>query len=107
MKIAIPNDASSIPDGGAMDNGVLLSASELEKRGYFVNSPSDDVPILAKTKEDDEKDKNYRPLKHSHSSALDDEVPEQIYGSDGEEIMSETHHGRELVRFHIYTSNHE
>lgn len=67
---------------GAIENGALLSASKLEKHGYFVNSPSssDDVPL-------------------KHSSALDDEAPEQIYGSDGEELMSETEYGRELVRF--------
>jgi hypothetical protein len=88
-----------------MENGVLLSASELEKRGYFVNSPSDDVPTLAKIKDDDEKDKAYRPPKHSN--ALEDEEPEQIYGSDGEELMSETDRGRELVSFHTHTSNSE
>ena len=86
-----------------MENGALLSASELEKRGYFINSPSDDVPVLAKIKDDDEKDKAYRPPKQS--SALDDEEPEQIYGSDGEELISETDHGCELVRFHIHTSD--
>jgi hypothetical protein len=88
-----------------VENGALLSASELEKRGHFVNSPSDDVPILAKSKDDDEKDKAYRPPKHSN--ALEDEEPEQIYGSDGEELTSETDHGRELVRFHIHTYNPE
>jgi hypothetical protein len=46
---------------------LLLSASELEKRGYFVNSPSDDVPVLAKIKDDDddEKDKTYQPPENS------------------------------------------
>ena len=108
LKIAIPNDAP-IPDGGAMENGALLSASELEKRGFFVNSPSDDVLTLAKIRDDDErddeKDKAYRPPKHS--SALDDEAPEQIYGSDGEELTSETDRGRELVSVYIHTSNLE
>ena len=93
-----------MPDGGAVENGALLSASELEKRGYFVNSPSDDVPALSnQNKDDDKKDKMYQPPKLS--SALDDEAPEQIYGSDGEELISETEYGLELVRFHIHTSN--
>ena len=97
LKIAIPNDASK-PDGGAVENGTLLSASELKKCGYFINSPSDNVPVLSnKTKDDNRKDKTYQPPKHS--SALDDEAPEQIYGSDGEELMSETEYGHELVRF--------
>lgn len=76
----------------------MLSASELHKRGHFINSPSDTTPILgAKTKEidDDPKDKSYQPLKHSN--ALDDEAPECIYTSDGEEVTSETEFGRELV----------
>ena len=55
----MPQLKIAIPDGGAMENGALLSASKLEKRGYFVNSPSDDVPVLAKIKDDDEKDKAY------------------------------------------------
>jgi hypothetical protein len=93
-----------MPDGGAVENGALLSASELEKRGYFVNSPSDDVPVLSnQNKDDDKKDKMYQPPKHN--SALDDEAPEQIYGSDGEEIISETEYGHELVRFYIHTDN--
>ena len=88
-----------------MENGTLLSVSELKKRGYFVNSPSNDVPVLAKIKDDDEKDKVYQPLKQS--SALDDEEPDQIYGSDGEELTSEMDHSHELIRFHICTSNPE
>jgi len=72
--------------------------SKLEKCGYFVNLPSDDVPVLSnKTKDDDGKDKTYQSPKHS--SALDDEAPEQIYGSDGEELTSKTEYGCELVRF--------
>jgi hypothetical protein len=75
----------------------LLSASELHKRGHFINSPSDETPILdAKTKDiDDPKDKSYRPVKRS--DALDDEAPEYIYTSDGEEVTSETEFGHELV----------
>jgi hypothetical protein len=41
----------------------------------------------------------YQPPKHS--SALDDEAPEQIYSSDGEELISETEYSHELVRFCI------
>ena len=37
LKISIPKDAS-MPDRGAVENGALLSASDLEKCGYFVNS---------------------------------------------------------------------
>ena len=56
------------------------------------------MPVLSnKTKNDDGKDKTYQPPKHS--SAFDDEAPEQIYGSDGEELTSETEYGHELVRF--------
>ena len=47
-----------MPDGGAMENSALLSASDLEKCGYFVNSPSDDVPvgpILSNQNKDDDK----------------------------------------------------
>ena len=81
-----------MPDGGAVENGALLSVSELKKRGYFVNSPSDDVPVgpilSNQNKDDNKKDKTYQPLKHS--STLDDDAPEQIYGSDGEELISET-----------------
>lgn len=76
----------------------MLSATELHKRGHFVNSPSDATPILsAKPKDidDDPKDKSYQPLKRSN--ALDNEVPECIYTSDGEEVISETEFGRELV----------
>ena len=93
-----------MPDGGAVENGALLSANELEKCGYFVHSPSDDVPVLPnQKKDDDEKDKTYKPPKHS--STLDDEAPEQIYGSDGEELVSETDYGHKLVRPYIHMSN--
>jgi hypothetical protein len=76
----------------------LLSASELHARGHFVNSPSDTAPIPgANSKEidDDAKDKSYQPPKRSN--ALDDEAPEYIYTSDGEEVTTETEFGRELV----------
>jgi hypothetical protein len=97
LKINIPKDASK-PDGDAIENGALLSASELHARGHFVNSPSDTAPIPGtNTKEigDDPKDKSYQPLKRSN--ALDDEALECIYTSDGEEVTSETEFGRELV----------
>jgi hypothetical protein len=77
----------------------LLSARELQARGHFVNSPSDTAPILdAKIKdtEEDPKDKSYQPPKHSN--VLDDEAPDCIYTSDGEEATSETDFGFELVR---------
>ena len=79
-----------ILDGGAVKNGALLSATELKKCGYFVNSPLDEIPVQAdQTKEDyDGKDRTYQPPKHSN--ALDDEAPGSIYGSNGEELMSET-----------------
>jgi hypothetical protein len=76
----------------------LLSASELHARGHFVNSPSDTAPIPgANSKEidDDAKDKSYQ--KPKRSNALDDEAPEYIYTSDGEEVTTETEFGRELV----------
>jgi hypothetical protein len=76
----------------------LLSASELHARGHFVNSPSDAAPNLGeKTKDidNDPKDKSYQPPKHSN--ALDDEAPECIYTSKGEEVTSETEFGCELV----------
>ena len=77
----------------------MLSASELHKCGHFINSPSDTIPIFGtKSKnisDDDPKDKSYRPLKRT--DALDDEAPEFIYTSDGEEVTSETEFGRELV----------
>ncbi|KAI9509506.1 hypothetical protein F5148DRAFT_1282929 [Russula earlei] len=97
LKVNIPKDASK-PDGDAVENGALLSASELHARSHFVNSPSDTAPILGvKTKDinDEPKDKLYRPPKHSN--ALDYEAPEYIYTSDGEEVTSETEFGRELV----------
>ena len=43
----------------------------------------------------------------SPSSALDDEAPEQIHGSDEEDLISEIEYGYELVRFYIHTSNPE
>jgi hypothetical protein len=52
-----------MPDGDAVENGVVLSASELHARGHFVHSPSDTAPILStKTKDidNDPKDKIYR-----------------------------------------------
>jgi hypothetical protein len=97
LKIAIPKDASK-PDGDAVENAVLLSASELQARGHFVYSPSKEAPALADKTEDDcedPKDKSYEPPKRSN--ALDDEAPERIYSSGGEEVTSETEQGRELV----------
>jgi hypothetical protein len=99
----IPKDASK-PDGDAVENGILLSATELQRRGHFVSSPSDAVALpipSAKTRnksEDDDstKDKTYRPPKRSNP--LDDEAPQSIYTTEGEEITSETEFGRELVR---------
>jgi hypothetical protein len=82
----------------AVENGKLLSASELHARGHFVNSPSDSAPVHStKTRDvdDDPKDKSYQPPKCSN--ALDDEAPERVYGSDGEEVTSETEFGCELV----------
>jgi hypothetical protein len=97
-KIVIPKDASK-PDGDAVENGALLSASELQARGHFVNSPSDVVPIPAKKNKDNEdhkNDKTYQPPKRSN--ALDDEAPKSIYTSDGEEVTTETEYGTELVK---------
>jgi hypothetical protein len=77
LKISIPKDASK-PDGDAIENGVLLSASELHTRGHFVHSLSDVMPIIstktnAKDEDDDNpKDKSYQPPKHSN--ALDNEA---------------------------------
>src|SRR5271168_3178732 len=45
LKVTIPKDASK-PDGDAVENGALLSASELHARGHFVNSPSETEPVL-------------------------------------------------------------
>jgi hypothetical protein len=98
LKIAIPEDASK-PDGDAVENGALLSASELHARGHFVNSPSDLEPTFAgitKDNNDNVKDKSYRPPKCS--DALDDDAPKRIYTSDGEEVTSETEQGQALVR---------
>ena len=44
LKINIPKDSSK-PDGDAVENGALLSMSELHMHGHFVNSPSDTAPI--------------------------------------------------------------
>jgi hypothetical protein len=96
LKIAIPKDASK-PDGDAVENGVLLSASELQARGFFVNSPSDAAPILPipekknKVDEDDKNDRTYQPPKRSN--ALDNEAPKSIYTSNGEEVITETEYG--------------
>lgn len=83
----------------------MLSASELQKRGFFFHSPSDTVPIrvpAAQTEDNNDKikDKTYRPPKRSN--ALDGEAPKSIYGSDGEEVTIETEHGRELVRGDVH-----
>ena len=97
LKVTIPKDTTK-PDGDAVENGALLSASELEKRGHFVNSPSDlqPIPAISQTeKDDDPEDKTYKPPKKSN--ALENEAPQAIFGSDGEEISSETEHGREVV----------
>jgi hypothetical protein len=53
--------------------------------------------LVEKTKgnNDNPKDKPYQPPKCS--DALDNEAPEHIHASDGEEIMSETEYGHELV----------
>ena len=73
--------------------------SELHARGHFVNSPSDTAPIILSTKtknvDNDPRDKTYQAPKHSN--ALDDEAPDRIYASDGEEATSKTDFGRELV----------
>jgi hypothetical protein len=76
----------------------LLSASELQARGHFVYSPSDTLPERAKDSEDDNpKDKSYQLPKRSRGNVLDDDMPEYIFTSDGEEVVSETDLGRELV----------
>jgi len=103
----IPKDASK-PDGDAVENGVLLSASELQKRGHFVYSPSDLVQIPSNRSEDDDdsskKDKTYWPPKRCNP--LDDEAPESIYTGDGDEITIETEYGRELVSRYRYEMAH-
>lgn len=99
-KITIPKDASK-PNGDAVENGALLSASELQARGHFVHSPSDAVPIPVEQKKDNEdqkNDKTYQPPKKS--DALDNEAPNSIYTSDGEEVTTETEYGTELVIKH-------
>lgn len=93
----IPKDASK-PDGDAVEDGVLLSASELHARGHFVHSPSDIAPVLGtRTKDidDDSDDESYRPPKRSN--VLDDEAPEYVFTDAGEEATGETDFGRELV----------
>jgi len=109
LNVTIPKDLSK-PDGDAVENGFLLSADELEARGHFVHSPSDAIPILKKAKEhgaagsdaegsdaedSDVDDKTYKPPKKSDE--LNGEVPEAIYGSDGEEMLCETEYGRKLM----------
>lgn len=99
-KISIPKDASK-PDGDAVENGALLSASELQACSHFVSSPSDEAPnIPAKNHDNDNNndldcDKTYQPPKRSN--ALDNEVPNSIYTSDGEEVTTETEYGTKLV----------
>ena len=87
----------SKPDGDAMENRALLSATELQAQGHFVQSPSDVAPALAPTggDTDDREDKTYKPPKHSN--ALDGEAPQSIYASDGEEVTTETEYGRMVV----------
>lgn len=99
-KISIPKDASK-PDGDAVENGALLSASELQACGHFVNSLSDEVPIPAEKNDyndDHNNDKTYQPPKWSN--ALDNEAPKSIYTSDGEEVTTETEYGTKLVIKH-------
>ena len=100
LKIVVPKDVSK-PNGDAVENGALLSASELHACSHFVNSPSDTAPtqatLVEKTKgnDNDLKDKPYQPPKCS--DALDNEAPEHIHASDGEEITHEMEYGCELV----------
>ena len=97
VNIYIPKDSSK-PDGDAIENGVLLSTSELHKCGHFINFPTNEMPILgAKTKniDNDPKDKSYWLLKHSNT--LDDKAPECIYSSDREEVISVTEFGCMLI----------
>jgi hypothetical protein len=78
LKINILKDSFK-PDGD-IENGALLSASELHACGYFVNFSSDTAPVpVSKTKEvdDDLKDKSYQLLKCGN--VLDNEEPECIY----------------------------
>ena len=87
----------SKPDGDAVENGALLSATELQAQGHFVQSPSDVAPAPAPTggDTDDQEDKTYKPPKHSN--ALDGEAPQPIYASDGEEVTTKTDYGRMVV----------
>ena len=109
LKIVIPKDATK-PDGDAVEDGILLSATELQRRGHFVYSPSDAVvlPIPSEQSrnksegDDSAKDRTYQPPKHSNP--LDDEAPQTIYTTEGEEITSETEYGRELVRKCLYNT---
>ena len=48
-----------------------VPSTELEQRGYFIHSPSDEVP------DDDGEDKTYRPPKCSNS--LDDDETPGVY----------------------------
>jgi hypothetical protein len=87
-------------DGDAVEDGVLLSASELHRCGHFFYSPSDLVPISVPVDsdhqaDDDLKDKTYWPPKNSNK--LENEVPDAIFASDREELTSETERGHELV----------
>ena len=50
---------------------------------------------MTKDTDDDLNDKSYQPSKQSN--ALNNEAPECIYTSNGEEVISETEYGRELV----------
>jgi hypothetical protein len=52
--------------------------------------------------DDSAKDKTYQPPKRSNP--LDDEAPQTIYTTEGEEITSETEYGRELVRRCLYNT---
>ncbi len=98
MSLRIPRDTSK-PVGDAVDkDGNLLSASKLT----FVNSPSDEIPALPLTKDKTapgpkkDNDKDYRPPKRSQ--ALDEEVPENIFDSNSEEVVVETEKGQKIVR---------
>src|ERR1700733_12582687 len=69
LKIVVPKDASK-PNGDAVENGALLSASKLHAHGHFVNSPSDTAPtkatLVEKTKGNDDD-----PLKRQCSKTRD------------------------------------
>jgi hypothetical protein len=105
----IPKDATK-PDGDTVEDGILLSATELQRRGHFIYSPSNAVvlPIPSEQSrnksggDDSTKDKTYQPPKHSNP--LDDEAPQTIYTTKGEEITSKTEYDCELVKKHLYTT---